>query len=255
MKNIIPLITAVLLGLAAVYAVSRTVSKQNENIEKQVEVVAATRTLGANETLTSAFINPRTVPVSSLPKQHIKWENRNMIIGQKILHAVSKGDYILLSDVGMSRSMGNVIGDGEWGVPVTFSNSTLVKMLQPGDEIVIAGTFSVTSTVKTGKNADAAPVVVRKNCTAVIFPRVRILDITSDGSIILSLPPQQALALTAIQQKADLFPLLRKTNDTKALNRKDGGIFEDTALSQMINGLTPIEIPAVPTEIKEYGNE
>lgn len=251
MKNIIPLIVAVVLGFVAVYAVSRTISKQNENTEKIIEVVAASRGLAANETLTDAFINPRMVPSSSLPKQHIKWENRNMIVGQKVLHAIPKGDYILLSDVGMTRSMGNVIGDGEWGTPVTFSDPTLVKLLQPGDEIVIVGAFKVVQTVKRDKNVDAVPETVRKTITSVVFPRVRILDITSNGGVLLSLPPQQAIALTAIQRNAELYPLLRKTNDTKALNRKDGGMFEDSAISRMIEGLNVIDIPSVPTEMKE----
>ncbi len=251
MKNVIPLIVAVVLGFVAVYVVNRTISKQNETSEKFVDVVAASRTLAANETLTEAFIHPRSVPLSSLPKQHIKWESRNMVVGQKVLHAIPKSDYVLLSDVGMTRSIGNVIGDGEWGTLVTFSDSSLVKMLQPGDEIVIVGAFDITQTVKRDKDVDAAPEVIRKRVTSVVFPRVRILDITSTGGVLLSLPPQQAIALTAIQMNAELYPLLRKTNDTKALNRKDGGIFEDSAIARMIDGLTAIDIPSVPTEVKE----
>ena len=168
-----------------------------------------------------------------------------------MLHTIAKGDYLLLSDVGMSRSMGNVIGDGEWGFPVNFADSSLVSMLQPGDEIAIIGTFKVSETVKQGKNLDAKEETFTRMVTSVIFPRVRILEITNGGGVFLSLPPQQALALTAISREAELYPLLRKTNDTKALNRKDGGIFENSALTRMIEGLTPIDIPAVPAEIKE----
>ncbi|MBR4372333.1 MAG: hypothetical protein IKS92_14880 [Victivallales bacterium] len=251
MKNIIPLVIAVILGLAAVFAVSRTVSKNKENTEQMVEIVAASRMLGTGETVAEAFVIPREVPMSALPKQHIKWENRSMIIGQKVLHVIAKGDYLLLSDVGMSRSMGNVIGDGEWGFPVSFADSSLVSMLQPGDEIAIVGTFKVSETVKQGKNLDAKEETFTRMVTSVIFPRVRILEITNSGGVFLSLPPQQALALTAISREAELYPLLRKTNDTKALNRKDAGIFENSALTRMIEGLTPIDIPAVPVEIKE----
>ena len=251
MKNIIPLVIAVILGLAAVFAVSRTVSKNKENTEQMVEIVAASRMLGTGETVAEAFVIPREVPISALPKQHIKWENRSMIIGQKVLHVIAKGDYLLLSDVGMSRSMGNVIGDGEWGFPVSFADSSLVSMLQPGDEIAIVGTFKVSETVKQGKNLDAKEETFTRMVTSVIFPRVRILEITNSGGVFLSLPPQQALALTAISREAELYPLLRKTNDTKALNRKDAGIFENSALTRMIEGLTPIDIPAVPVEIKE----
>lgn len=251
MKNIIPLVIAVILGLAAVFAVSRTVSKNKENTEQMVEIVAASRMLGTGETVAEAFVIPREVPISALPKQHIKWENRSMIIGQKVLHVIAKGDYLLLSDIGMSRSMGNVIGDGEWGFPVSFADSSLVSMLQPGDEIAIVGTFKVSETVKQGKNLDAKEETFTRMVTSVIFPRVRILEITNSGGVFLSLPPQQALALTAISREAELYPLLRKTNDTKALNRKDAGIFENSALTRMIEGLTPIDIPAVPVEIKE----
>ena len=248
MKNIIPIVVAVVLGFVAVFTVSRTISKQADTAEKKVEVVAASRALSVNETLTEAFISPRLVPVSSLPKQHIKWENRSMVVGQKVLHAIPRGDYVLLADIGMSRSVGNVIGDGEWGVTVNFANMS--KLLQPGDEIVVVGSFNITREVKQNKNADAPPQKITQTVTAVVLPRVRIIEITDQG-VLLSLPPQQALALTAIRRKAELYALVRKTNDTKALNRKDGGIFEDSTLVEMIKGLSPISIPNVPAEVKE----
>ena len=251
MKNIIPLVVAVALGLAAVFAVSRTLSSRDDSREAKVEVVAASRRLTEGEVVDEGFINPRLVAVSSLPTQHVKWSNRSMILGQKLVHTVVKGDYILLSDVGgVTLSKGNIIGEGEWGVPVSFADNTLVKMLQPGDEIAIVGTYTIQEEVKKAKDVDAAPEIVKRRVTTVIFPRVRILELTTNG-VLLSLPPQQALALTAIQQQADLFPLLRKTNDTKALNRKDGGIYEDETLSVLADGLNRIDIPAVPTEIKE----
>jgi Flp pilus assembly protein CpaB len=251
MKNIIPLVVAVVLGLVAVFAVSRTISGKKDSLEQYVDVVAASRMLEEGEALAEGFINPRSVAVSSLPKQHIKWSNRSMVLGQKLIHPVAKGDYVLLSDVGgVTLSKGNIIGDGEWGVPVSFSDNTLVKMLQPGDEIAIIGTYKLQETVKRGKDVDAGSDVIQRTVTTVIFPRVRILELTSSG-VLLSLPPQQALALTAIQQQADLFPLLRKTNDTKAMNRMDGGIYESTTLTELAEGLNPIKIPAVPSEIKE----
>ena len=251
MKNVIPLVVAVILGLVAVFAVSRTMSGHHDENVEMVEVVSASRMLNEGEYVTEGFINPRMVAVSSLPKQHIKWSNRNMIIGQQLIHPVAKGDYVLLSDVGgVTTSKGNIIGEGEWGVPVAFADITLVKMLQPGDEIAIVGTYNLQERVKRGKDIDAATDVIQRQVTTVIFPRVRILELTANG-VLLSLPPQQALALTAIQQQASLFPLLRKTNDTKALNRKDGGIYESKTLSKLADNLNPIDLPATPTEIKE----
>ena len=39
--------------------------------------------------------------------------------------------------------------------------------------------------------------------------------------------------------------------DDNALNRLNGGVFEDSALTSMIKGLQKIDIPLVPSEVKE----
>ena len=248
MKNVIPIIVAVVFGFVAVFTVSKTVSNKSSQTETLVRVVSASRNLGVNETLTDAFISPRDVPVSSLPKQHIKWDTRAMLTGQKVLHAIPKGDYILLSDIGMNRSVGNVIGDGEWGVLVSFANMS--RLLQPGDEIAIVGSFNITRSVRKDKNADAPAKTQSQTVTSVILPRVRIIDI-ADRGVLLSLPPQQAVALTAIQRRAELYALLRKTNDTKALNRKDGGIFEESTMTGMIKDLPVISLTGDSRKAKE----
>ena len=92
--------------------------------------------------------------------------------------------------------------------------------------------------------------MVERTVTAVIYPRVSILEING-GSVLLSMPPQQAIALTAIQRKARLYPILRKKKDDNALNRFDGGVFDDSSLTDMVKGLQKIDIPLVPSEIKE----
>ena len=142
MKNIIPLVVAVILGLVAVFAVSRTLAGKDDSNEQKVDVVAASRMLDAGEALSEGFIYARSVAVSSLPKQHVKWNNRNMILGQKLVHSVAKGDYVLLSDVGgVTLSKGNIIGDGEWGVPVSFADSALPpSMRRASTSLQSAGT-------------------------------------------------------------------------------------------------------------------
>ena len=95
MKNLIPLVVAVVLGLAAVFAVSRTLASRDDTQEEKIEIVSASRMLDAGETLTEGFINPRVVSASSVPKQRILWGERTMILGQKMVHSVAKGDYVL----------------------------------------------------------------------------------------------------------------------------------------------------------------
>lgn len=57
MKNVIPLVVAVILGLAAVFAVNRTISKDSGRLERTVEIVAASRVLTAGEVLGEAYIS------------------------------------------------------------------------------------------------------------------------------------------------------------------------------------------------------
>lgn len=250
MKNIIPLIVAVLLGLAAVFAVSKTMKKSDKPEEATRQVVIVTGDIAAGETIPESRVGLRTVPASAVPKNAIDGSNMAFTFNQRAKRAIAKGDYVQYLDLELDQSKSRALGDGQWGVPVKFADTTLLKMLQPGDDIAIIGSFNYTENVKVGKNADAKREQITRNVTAVVYPRVSILAING-GAVLLSMPPQQAIALTAIQRKAQLFPILRKKKDDNALNRMNGGKFEDSALTEMIQGLSPISIPLVPSEVKE----
>ena len=234
MKNIIPLITAVLLGLAAVFAVSRTIKQQDKPQEKMRDVLIVTSSIAKGEILENK-IAVKSVPESAAPKNCIDASGFSHASNQRATRAITKGDYLQTIDI-LDQSKSNTLGEGQWGVPVSFADASLLKMLRPGDDIAIIGTFTYQQEIRTDKNADAATQTVTKNVTAVIYPRVSILEI-SGNTVLLSMPPRQAIALTAIQRKASLYPLLRKKDDEYALNRKDGGKFEDSALADMLKGL------------------
>jgi Flp pilus assembly protein CpaB len=250
MKNAIPLITAVLLGLAAVFAVSKTVKDADKPMERMRNVLIATSDIAAGEPIQESRVGTREVPESAIPRNAIDAAERSFTFNQKAKRPIAKGDYILYLDMDLDQSKSRALGDGQWGVPVSFADATLLRMLQPGDDIAIVGTFNYSEPVKMGKNADAEVKMVEKTVTAVIYPRVSILEING-SSVLLSMPPQQAIALTAIQRKARLYPILRKKKDDNALNRLNGGMFEDSALTSMIKGLQKIDIPLVPSEVKE----
>lgn len=253
MKNIIPVVVAVVLGLAGVFVVNRIVSKQSVAPERKVIICAASRMLKANEQITDASIYGREVTVSSLPQQHILYENRSLIIGQKTLHPIAKDDYMLFSNIGTTSHMSNIIGDGEWGCPVKFDDSTLLAELQPGDEIAIVAHYKAKKKNKISKDASAQNVGEDVFIATVLYPRVRILSkLKNGGGVMLSLPPQQAIALTAMKKNVQLYPFLRKPNDPKALNRKDGGVFYHSTdlLNELIDGFDKIEIPLVPSDMK-----
>ena len=256
MKNTLPLIIAVILGFAAVFMVSRTMSsRRTASKVETVDVVCATRDLEQNETVKEAFIAPRPIPRDSLSPRQVRWEQRNMVLGQNVLRAVGRGDYITLNDVGMSAGLGRRVAEGEWAVPVTFSDTSLLQFMQPGDEIAILGTFAVQKTIPS-PDLSKPPVVVEERATSVLLPSVRILDVgVGDGmtgdlgakpkTVIVALPPQQAAMLVAAQQRTELYPALRRSSDPSARNRTDGGVVDDTTFNELRKGLKSVVIPEV----------
>lgn len=249
MKTYIPLVIAVLLGLAAVFAVNKTMQKADSVQERRRVVLVAAGEITAGEAVQESRVGVRAVPESAVPHNAIVETERAFTYNQRAKRTIAKGDYILYSDLDLDQSKSRSLGEGQWGVPVSFADQTLLRMLQPGDDIAIVGSFTYREPVKQGKNADADVRMVERSVTAVVYPRVSVLEING-GSVLLSMPPQQAVALTAIQRKAKLYPILRKKKDDNALNRMSGGVFDDTALTDMVKGLQTIDIPLVPPETK-----
>lgn len=253
MKNFIPLILAVLLGLAAVLAVGRLLQARKQAVEKTTTVVAVARDVVAGDVLTADSIMEKKVPVSARPAQAIFWSRSEMVVGQKALRAIAQGDYVLLSDVGLSRSMGDIVGKGEWAISLTVPPGGIARIVQPGDEVAVIGTFKIKSKVKTA-DLSAAPEEVSREATAVLFPRVRVLEVGSlssggevtSGELILALPPQQAQVLIAAQAKARLTLALRRPGDDAAINRIDTGMVNEETFDKLLQGLEAFEMPKIP---------
>ncbi len=240
MKNSIPLILAVLLGLAAVLAVSRIIATSTNKFEETIKVVAANRDLNEGETVSEGFIMPKDVPASAVPSQAIPWSRASMIIDQKIQYPVSKGNYIFMQDIGLSQGMGNVVGEGEWAVAIQIADKAAASILQSGDEVAIIGTFNLKNEASNGE---------KNEVTMVLYPKVRILEVPqskgrdSEGVIVVLLPPQQAQALIAAARIAELVPVLRRSNDPTALNRMDVGMVTVETFEQMTKDLDRVIIP------------
>ena len=246
MKNIIPLVVAVILGLTAVYLVSRIlVTNKDAAKEPQVSIVIAARDLDAGETLQPGACTFKNVPQSAVPRSALLWENVSFTYGQTLPNGVKQGDYIRFEDIQLNLTLANCVTPGKWLIPVTFSDPTLVKMLKPQDEIAIAATY--TEARKPPKNADSTGVeinanaavsaamnVERKRETIILFPCVEIIGIanekglfreagSSSATVFVSLPPRQATILLAAQREAELYPILRRRNDASARNRREIG--------------------------------
>jgi len=248
MKNYIPLVLAVLLGLAAVLAVARLVAKNKQAPEDMAAVVSATRKISEGEDLHTDAVMKKSVPLSARPADAIPWSKVALIEGQKAKKTVAQGDYVLLSDIGLTRGMGNLVGEGEWAVTLMAAGG-ITRLVQPGDEVAIIGTFNVEAAVKSA-DLSAPSQKTAKEVTMVLFPRVRVLD-NSGGELVVGLPPQQAQVLIAAQRKASLTLALRKPGDASALSRLDAGMVDAETLGALLNNLKPIQFPDTPGTVEK----
>jgi len=246
MKNIIPLIVAVILGLTAVYLVSRILVTNKEAAqEPQVSIVIAARDLDAGETLQPGACTFKNIPQSAAPKSALLWENVSFTYGQTIPNGIKQGDYIRFEDLQLNVTLANCVTPGKWLIPVTFSDPTLVKMLRPQDEIAIAASYEEAQQSPKTANPSGAEInmaaataaaanVGRKRETIILFPCVEIIGIanekglfreagSSSSTVFVSLPPRQATILLAAQREAELYPILRRRNDSSARNRSEIG--------------------------------
>ena len=259
MKNTIPLIIAIVLGLIAVFAVSRMIRPAESEKENSYEwVVAAVRDITPKDgPVKESWLQKRRVEKTSMPSKAIPWKEIHRVTGQEVVHTIARNDYILASDVaGLDIRLDAAVGEGEWAVPVTFSDPSLVQFLQPGMEVAILGTSVLKEIVKK-TDASEKPDVVEQRATSVIFPCVRILDIGrgdairrndengASGTIIVALTPQQSATLVAAQRTMELYPALRRPNDPNALKRRDVGMVTDATFKSLRSDLTPISMQDV----------
>lgn len=257
MKNFIPLILAVLLGLAAVLAVGRLLKARRKGEEATSSVVAAARNVVMGSVLSADSVFEKIIPQSARPKKAISWSQKEITIGQKALRPISQGDYVLLTDIGSSRSMGDIVGEGEWAVTLSLPSAGLSRVIQPGDEVAIIGTFNIRTRVESA-DLSAEARVVSKEATLVLFPRVRVLDVGGqEGSmemgseIIVALPPRQAQVLIAAQRRADLVLALRRAGDESTISRADAGMVDEDTFNKLLEGLDAVTMPDIPGIVGE----
>lgn len=253
-KNIIPLVLAVILALAAVFAVNRLIGQKTPMAgEELVDVVVAARTLSPGDLINEGAFTKKRIPRSAAPSKAIGWNQTAMILNQKMKTSVSRGDYIVLDDIGVGRGLSDMVGDGEWAVSISLNGGAITNRLRPGDEIAIVGTFTLKEEKKSavlGQNEKASS----RKITTVILPQVRIIALDGNrqqggDEFVLALPPQQAQMLLAAQaQGIELAPALRRPHDESNLNRTTIGLVDMKTFYDLTKGVERTHIPVVPTK-------
>ncbi len=253
-KNIIPLVLAVVMAIAAVFAVNRLIGQKTPMAgEEVIEVVVAARELKPGELINKEAFAPKLIPRSAAPSKAIVWNQAAMILNQKMKNPVSQGDYIVLDDIGVGRGLSDMVGDGEWAVSISLNGGAITNRLRPGDEIAIIGTFTLKEEKKSAVLGQSEKESSRK-ITTVILPLVRIIALDGNrqqggDEFVLALPPQQAQMLLAAQsQGIELSPALRRPNDETNLNRTTVGLVDMKTFYDLAKGVERTNIPVVPTK-------
>lgn len=249
MKNFIPLILAVVLGLAVVVGINQVLAEKEKGATAMVSVVASAQQIPVGGLITPSVLVKKDIPRNTMPAKAVPWDQRELLLKQKSIKLITSGDYILWSDLGGSNGMSSLIGEGEWAISVPFSDSAIAQILRPGDEIAIIGTFSEkTKTNNVMADGKKQPVSSSKRVTLTVLPRVRIISVSGESNsvVIVALKPEQAQLLIDAQRIANLYPALRRPNDVSNIDRlKTGKIAPDT-YDKLVTGQKIIELPAVP---------
>ena len=222
MKNIIPLIIAVVLGLAAVFAVSRTMAKKEDRRDKMVQVLVAKVELKENEAITEEMFQFKEIRERDFVQhQHVERGQLATLTGLTLARTVPAGSFITLRDVIADAGLLSAeVGRQEWAVPVRFSDNALLEHLEAGDEIAIIMVRRVAETiVKPGGNLDDVD-VRQYNETVVLFPCVQIMKVLK-GTAVVSMTPANAMVLLTANLNGQLYPMLRNRKDDKRRPRSE----------------------------------
>lgn len=215
MKNTIPLIMAVILGLAAVFAVNRSIARSAVNTTRTKNVLVANHQLQPGAKIEAGAVEAYAIPVAAyMEGRHILDSQKYRIEGLKVVNRVAKGSPVLWEDLD-TKDEGERVGNGEFVVSVRFQNSALLESIRPGDEIAIAALQMMEIQEQSGTtDLGVAPRVRREQRLTVLFPCVTVREISRD-SVLVSAPPQKALQLLVASQSIPLYPLLRRKGDSE----------------------------------------
>ena len=192
------------------------------------------------------------IPRTAAPSKAVFWNQRSVILNQKVLTAVSEGDYLVLDNIGVSKGLSDMVGDGEWGVPVSLNGGAITSRLRPGDEIAIIATFKVKPREAEKHEVESKADKRSQTVTTVLMPRVKILALDGNqqqggDQFVLALSPAEAQIIVSAQANGiELSPALRRPYDNANLDRKEAKMVKTEVFEKMIQGIEMVEVPIGP---------
>src|SRR5262245_20590162 len=103
MKNKLPLIIALIVGVIALFAIRSYVNRMEQDTQAQFRgepVASAARDIPAGTEITMQMIVPKSVPRRFIPPQAIEGQSQvKQIVGRKAAVAIKAGQIVLWSDL------------------------------------------------------------------------------------------------------------------------------------------------------------
>jgi len=238
MKNKFPLIVAIIIGIAALFAIRQYVNNIQEQANAKLkgqDVVAANQSIPAGAVITDRMLYWQEVPKQFIPAQAIQGEDQvKLVIGSKTSVAIKAGQIILWSDLATETRGGlsSIIPAGEGAFTVSINVGVKSDLIQPSDHIDIIGTFSIpkptqplAGPVASWRTAsDLVNVVLLQNVTVLAVGEnyngaTGVNSTGGDLTLALTLPEAQELMFAA--QNGQLGAVLRRGGSTDVMTRTD----------------------------------
>jgi len=242
MKSKLPLVAAILVGVAAVLATHSYVKKERQQVASQLKgdlVLAAEVDIPAGTELTLQMVKAKEVPARFIPSQAIligpeKREVRQLL-GRKTRVDIRRDQIILWSDLvsEVRGGLATIIPPGEGAFSVAINTGIKPSLIQPGDHIDIIGSFAVPKTsqplpaVATAaswrQGSDMVNVVLLQNVTVLAVGETMAGQPRGGGGteLTLSLTLPEAQLLMFASEHGNLGAVLRREGTTDVRPRSE----------------------------------
>ena len=258
MKNKIPLIAAMVLGIVAIVAIRFYVQRVEQEARSKLKgtpVVAAKEDIEAGTEIDLDLVLSKEVPIAFMPQQAIQGSMElKQILGHKTRVPLRAGQIILWSDLESERHGGlsALIPEGDGAFTVNISQGISSSLIQPNDHIDIIASFAIPKdnqssaapAASSQKTSDLVNVVLLQNVTVLAVgdtmggaAQAQPGERAGSGAISLSVTLPEAQLLMFAAQHGELGAMLRREGaiDTRPRSELPRVTFE--AIEKIIGDL------------------
>lgn len=233
MQNRTPIIASLVAGLIAVVLVNLYVSSiQEASRPNMTPVAVASHDIKGGAILDGKDLVMAWRSTDSLPKLHVKWDERNLFIGQQVQTQIAESDYLLASYFGsqgaaaqrLSEKIDLKTSQRAFTIPVT-NETSLERSIRPGDRIDLIITYNKTELLPA--RAGGQPQAIQKVVTSPLFENVYVLFTGRYGSgsgleystVTVQVSSEEAQLIIWAMNQGRMSILLRNPKDLQASER------------------------------------